>query len=39
MLYMYIYKNLVAPRPTLGHSRGSSLIHPMFITALLPAQP
>ena len=46
MCYIYIYKtftykhkSLVAPRPTLGHSLGDSLIHPMFITAILLVQP
>ena len=45
-IYIYIYKtftykhkSLVAPRPTLGHSLGDSLIHPMFITAILLVQP
>ena len=33
-----IERDLVDPRPTLAHSRGGSLIHPVFITSLLPTQ-
>ena len=45
-VYMYIYIYIctyiyviVAPRSTLGLSRGGSLNHPILITALLLVQP
>ena len=37
-MYIYIYV-IVAPRSTLGLSRGGSLNHPILITALLLVQP
>ena len=37
-IYTYIYV-IVAPRSTLGLSRGGSLNHPILITALLLVQP
>ena len=39
--YCYIYFfncHLAAPRPTLGHYRGSSLTHPMLITCVFHIQ-
>ena len=38
-IYIYIYIYLVAARPSLGHWQKGSLIHPMFIKALLLVQP
>ena len=38
-IYIYIYTYLVAARPSLGHWQKGSLIHPMFIKALLLVQP
>ena len=38
-IYIYIYIYLVAPRPSLGHWQEGSLIHSMFIKALLLVQP
>ena len=37
--YVFFYVFLAAPRPTLGHYRGSSLIHPMLITCTLDIRP